>query len=261
MSPAAKLLPRPPARKRWGQHFLVDPNLIRKVIEAIGPQPEDAFLEIGPGHGELTLPLAAQGGSVIAVEVDPLLIAPLRETAPPNVTVIQGDILAVDLEELLPEGSRIYGSLPYNITSPLIFRLLEHRNRWRDAHFIVQREVAERLAAEPGSRVYGRLSVMVQAYLSVQRCFHLPATVFRPRPKVDSTLVRLEPQSQHGPIANEGLFTDVVRLAFGQRRKKLANALKPLNAGELLSELSLANLRAEEVPVEGYMEIVRGLLL
>ncbi|MFB0516699.1 MAG: 16S rRNA (adenine(1518)-N(6)/adenine(1519)-N(6))-dimethyltransferase RsmA [Candidatus Neomarinimicrobiota bacterium] len=274
MSAAAKLFSPPPARKRWpryqrdeprprrrwGQHFLVDPNLIRKVVATIDPQPEDTFLEIGPGHGELTLPLAERAGSVTAVEIDPLLVEPLRALAPSNVTIIQDDILEVDLEELLPTGSRVYGSLPYNITSPLLFRLLEHRGRWRDAHFIVQKEVAERMTAAPGGKVYGRLSVMVQAQASVRRCFNLPASVFRPRPRVDSTLVRLEPQQEHGAIADEELFAQVVRLAFGQRRKKLANALKSLEAGELLAELGLADLRAEEVAVAGYLEIVRELL-
>ena len=120
--------------------------------------------------------------------------------------------------------------------------------------------LAERLTASPGGKIYGRLSVMVQAYCAVRRCFNLPAGVFRPRPKVDSTLVRLEPQPEHGPIADEELFARVVRLAFGQRRKKLANALKSLEAGELLAELGLADLRAEKVTVADYLKIVRELL-
>ena len=131
---------RPPARKRWGQHFLADPNLIRKIVATIKPQPEDVFLEIGPGHGELSLPLAERASSVTAVEIDPLLVEPLRALVPPNVTIIHNDILKVDFEALLPQGSRVYGSLPYNITSPLIFRLLEHRGRWRDAYFIAHPE-------------------------------------------------------------------------------------------------------------------------
>ncbi|UCD38522.1 MAG: 16S rRNA (adenine(1518)-N(6)/adenine(1519)-N(6))-dimethyltransferase RsmA [Fidelibacterota bacterium] len=257
---ADERLPRPPARKRWGQNFLTDPNLIRKIVATIDPQPDDSFLEIGPGHGELTIPLAQQAGRVTAVDIDPLLVEPLRQAVPPNVTVIQDDILKVNLPAVLPVGCRIYGSLPYNITSPILFRLLEQRSRWRDAHFIVQREVADRMAAAPGSKVYGRLSVMVQAFTKVSKCFDLPPTVFRPRPKVSSALVHLEPAEQHGTIEDEELFARVVRRAFGQRRKKLANALKPLEAGELLAELGLADLRAEEVVVDGYLEIVRRLV-
>ncbi|UCH62695.1 MAG: 16S rRNA (adenine(1518)-N(6)/adenine(1519)-N(6))-dimethyltransferase RsmA [Fidelibacterota bacterium] len=259
MEAVAKLLSRPPARKRWGQHFLTDPNLIRKVVATIDPQPEDVFLEIGPGHGELTLPLSKRAGSLTAVEIDPLLVEPLRALVPPNVTIIHSDILEADFEALLPLGSRVYGSLPYNITSPLIFRLLEHRGRWLDAHFIIQKEVAERLTAAPGGKVYGRLSVMVQAYCAVRRCFKLSAAVFRPRPKVDSTLVHLEPQQGHGTIADEELFARVVRLAFGQRRKKLANALKRLPVQDILTDLSLAELRAEKVAVDDYIRFTNRL--
>ncbi len=244
---------RPPARKRWGQHFLADPNIIRKVVATVDPGPEDVFLEIGPGHGELTLPLAEAAGSVTAVEIDPLLVEALQATAPPNVTILRGDILKTDFAEVIPAGCRIYGSLPYNITSPLIFRLLEYRQRWREAHFIVQKEVAGRMTASPGGKVYGRLSVMVQALATVRRCFDLPATIFRPRPKVDSTLIRLEPAEAHGAIADRRLFARVVRLAFGQRRKKLSNALKTLPVQDILHEMGLAQLRAEKVAVADYI--------
>ncbi len=251
---------RPPARKRWGQHFLADPNLIRKVVATIDPRPEEHFLEIGPGHGELTLPLAERAGSVTAVEIDPLLVEPLRAMVPPNVTIIHGDILEVDLDDILPAGSRVYGSLPYNITSPLLFRLLDHRRRWRDAHFIVQQEVARRMTASPVGKVYGRLSVMVQALAAAERCFDLPATVFRPRPKVDSTLIQLVPAQTHGVITDEELFARVVRLAFGQRRKKLSNALKTLPVKDILNEMGLAELRAEKVAVADYIRLANRLL-
>ena len=250
---------RPPARKRWGQHFLADPNLIRKVVATIDPQPQDSFLEIGPGHGELTLPLAEAAGSVTAVEIDPLLVEPLRALGPPNVTIIHNDILKVDFEALLPSGSRVYGSLPYNITSPLIFRLLEHRRQWRDAYFIVQQEVAQRMTASPGGKVYGRLSVMMQALATVRRCFVLPAAVFRPRPKVDSVLIHIRPEDAHGTIVDGELFARVVRLAFGQRRKKLANALKRLPVQDILADMILAELRAEKVAVADYIRLANRL--
>lgn len=250
----------PPARKRWGQHFLADPNLIRKVVVTIDPGPEDTFLEIGPGHGELTLPLAARASSVAAVEVDPRLAGPLRGMVPPNVTIVQDDILEVDLDALLLAGSRVYGSLPYNITSPILFRLLEYRGRWRDAHFIVQKEFAERMTASPGGKVYGRLSVMVQALATVRRCFNLPAAVFRPRPKVDSVLIHIRPEEAHGTIVDGELFARVVRLAFGQRRKKLANALKTLPVKDILQDMGLGDLRAERLTVSDYVRLANRLL-
>ena len=251
--------PWPRPRKRWGQNFLVDPNLIRKIVAAIGPEPEDHFLEIGPGHGELTLPLASAAGRVTAVDIDPLLVGPLGQLVPGNVTVIQDDILAVDLAAILPGGSRLYGSLPFNITSPLIFRLLRHRARWRDAHFLVQKEVADRIAARPGNKIYGRLTVMVQAFTAVEHCFDLPAEAFRPTPAVDSALIRLVPGEVQGVIADEGQFAQLVRLAFGQRRKKLSNALKVLQAGDLLAELGLGDLRAERLAVADYVRLAKGL--
>ena len=250
----------PHPRRRWGQHFLADPNLIRKVVATIDPGPEDTFLEIGPGHGELTLPLAARAGLVTAVEIDPLLVEQLRQVAPSNVTIIQDDILEVDLDALLPAGSRVYGSLPYNITSPILFRLLEHRRRWRDAHFIVQKEFAERMTASPGGKVYGRLSVMVQAFAAGRRCFNLPAAVFRPRPKVDSVLIHIRPEEEHGAISDEQLFAQVVRLAFGQRRKKLSNALKTLPVQDILQDMGVGDLRAEKLAVSDYIRLANRLL-
>ena len=249
----------PHPRRRWGQHFLADPNLIRKVVATIDPGPEDTFLEIGPGHGELTLPLAARAGLVVAVEVDPRLVEQLRQVAPSNVTIIQDDILEVDFDALLPPGSRVYGSLPYNITSPILFRLLEHR-QWRDAHFIMQKEVAERMTASPGGKVYGRLSVMVQAFAAGRRCFNLPAAVFRPRPRVESTLIRLQPRQEHGAVSDEQLFAQVVRLAFGQRRKKLSNALKTLPIQDILQDMGVGDLRAEKLAVSDYIRLANRLL-
>ncbi len=250
---------RPPARKRWGQNFLVDPNIIRKIVDTVDPRPDDSFLEIGPGHGELTLPLAERAQAVTAIDIDPWLVDDLKKLVPANVSIIQGDILDADLARLLPAGSRVYGSLPYYITSPIIFRLLDQRHLWRDAHFILQKEVGQRLTEGPGSKVYGRLSVMVQAFASVESCFDLPPTVFHPEPKVESTLLSLRPLNETGAIADHRLFAQVVRLAFGQRRKKLSNALKVLDAGDLLAEMGLSDLRAERVPVADYIDLANRL--
>lgn len=247
-------LDRPPARKRWGQNFLVDNNMVDRIVRAVNPQQNDHFIEIGPGHGELTRPLAESGARITAVDIDPLLIDDLRASLPVNVTIIHGDILDANLPELLGEGARIYGSLPYNITSPIIFNLLKERHRWTDAHFIMQKEVGERMGAIHGSKVYGRLSVMVQALAEVERCFVIPPTVFQPQPKVDSVLMRIIPKLESG-ITDPRLFETVVRLAFGQRRKKLSNALKSLDQTELLQTHGLNDLRAERVSVEQYVSL------
>ncbi len=244
----------PPARKRWGQNFLVDGNYISKIIAAIGPGADEHFLEIGPGHGELTIPLARQADSVTAIDIDPWLVEDLREQAPGNVTIIEGDVLEADVEALLPEGVRVYGSLPYYITSQILFRLIDHRHRWQDGHFMVQKEVARRMVARPGRKDYGRLTVMLQAYCDVTSRFNLPPTVFRPMPKVDSSLIAVVPRAETG-LDDEKVFSRVVRLAFGQRRKKLSNALKVLEAGDLLAEMGLADLRADAVSVEAFIEL------
>lgn len=246
---------RPPVRKRWGQHFLTDPNTIGRIVAQVNPSPGDNFLEIGPGHGELTIPLAETGATVTAVDIDPLLLDELRLRVPTNVTLQQGDILKADLGVLLADGARVYGSLPYNISSQIIFKLLEHRRRWTDGHFVVQKEVAQRMAAGPGSKTYGRLSVMLQAFAGVQTVFNLPPTVFRPRPKVDSTLVRIVPGAPVIGIADPRRFEVLVRAAFSQRRKKLSNALKSLEAADAIMELGLADLRAEQISVEAFIEL------
>lgn len=245
----------PPVRKRWGQHFLSDPNTIAGIVSAVNPLPTDHFLEIGPGRGALTIPLAESGAQVTAVDIDPLLIDELRQSVPANVTLEQGDILKSDLGALLGENCRVYGSLPFNISSQIIFKLLEHRQRWIDGHFIVQREVAQRMVAGPGSKTFGRLSVMLQAYAKVQPVLTLPPTVFQPRPQVDSSLVRIVPAEPGVAIANTSRFEALVRAAFSQRRKKLSNALKALGGAEASQELGLAGLRAEQISVEAFIEL------
>ena len=255
MANALTINRHPPVRKRWGQHFLSDPNTIAGIVSAVNPLPGDHFLEIGPGRGALTVPLAASGAKVIAVDIDPLLIDELANNVPANVTLEQGDILKADLAALLGEGCRVYGSLPYNISSQIIFKLLEHRKRWTDGHFIVQREVAQRMVAGPGSKTFGRLSVMLQAYAKVQPVLNLPPTVFQPRPQVDSSLVRIVPADPGVAITDTRRFEVLVRAAFSQRRKKLSNALKALGGATASSELGLAGLRAEQISVEAFIEL------
>lgn len=250
---------RPPIRKRWGQHFLSDPNTINRIVAAIDPQTTDDLLEIGPGHGEITIPLASTVRHITAVDIDPMLVAGLEGMVGANVTLVQEDILKSDLAALLTEGIRVYGSLPYNISSQIIFSLLKHRLKWRDGHFIMQREVADRLAASHGSKTYGRLSVMVQAYATVEKVLELPPTVFIPRPKVSSTLVRLTPKGARTGIQDDRRFEVLVRAAFGQRRKMLSNALKGLDTGSHLAAMEISGLRAEQVPVDQFINLANQL--
>jgi len=217
-------------RRRFGQHFL-EPAWVRKLVEAIAPRADDVFLEIGPGRGQLTFPLAAAARRVIAVEVDRDLAADLTRTAPPNVTVITGDVLAIDPWSVLPDGAeapvvRAAGNLPFNISSPILFALIAAHARdprLRDATLMLQREVADRLSAKRGTGDYGVLSVFVQRRAEVRRVLDLPPGAFRPPPKVHSAVVRLEFRSDVPPAPPN--FESLVRGVFTQRRKTMANAL------------------------------------
>jgi 16S rRNA (adenine1518-N6/adenine1519-N6)-dimethyltransferase len=217
-------------RKRFGQHFL-ETAWVRKLVEAIGPGPDDVFLEIGPGRGALTFPLAAAASRVIAIEIDRDLAAGLTRTAPPNVTVLTGDVLAMDLWSVLPDGAdapvvRAAGNLPYNISSPILFALIAAHARdprLRDATLMLQREVADRLSAKPGTGDYGVLSVFVQRRADVRRVLDLPPGAFRPPPKVHSAVVRLDFRRDVAPAPPN--FESLVRGVFTHRRKTMANAL------------------------------------
>jgi 16S rRNA (adenine1518-N6/adenine1519-N6)-dimethyltransferase len=207
-------------RKRFGQHFLHDPGIVRRLVEAIAPAPGDFILEIGPGEGVLTAPLAASGARVAAVEIDRDLAAALHVE---GVSVQVADALEYDFAAL-PAGARIVGNLPYNISTPLLFRIAEAAPPLRDLHFMLQREVVERMVAAPSTPAYGRLSVMLQARFRMARLFSVAAGAFRPPPRVESAVVRLEPLAE--PL-DRGLpqFAALVRRAFSARRKTLRNAL------------------------------------
>lgn len=227
------------ARKRFGQHFL-EAAWADKLVAAIEPHPGDQFLEIGPGPGALTLRLAPLVAHVTALEIDRDLIAALAPKLPANVSLLQADILSVDLATVMPSGPvRVAGNLPYNIASPILFRLIEEYRRppppadggalrggtLIDATLMVQREVADRIAAGPGSREYGALSIGVQTYADVRRVLTLPPGAFRPPPKVHSAVVRLTFRPPRVRILDERLFDRMVRSIFTQRRKTLVNSL------------------------------------
>ncbi len=211
-------------RKRFGQHFLHDPGVLAKIVAAIAPGAADCMLEIGPGEGVLTRLLLAKLPHLSAIEIDRDLAARLAEEFPPGrLTLHCADALEFDFASL-PAGLRVVGNLPYNISTPLLFRLAACAARLRDAHFMLQREVAGRMVAKPSTPEYGRLSVMLQARFAMQQLLRVPAGAFRPPPQVESALVRLVPLAAP-PACDPARFADVVRRAFSARRKTLRNAL------------------------------------
>jgi len=218
-----------PAKKGLGQHFLHERGVIEKMLLAIDPKPDDRFVEIGPGQGALTFPLLDRHGALTAIEFDRDLLEPLRAAATAHgaLTLIHADVMNVDFGALAAGTPfRLVGNLPYNLSSPILFHALAHAAWIRDMHFMLQKEVVDRMAAPPGSKVYGRLSVMLQAYCDVTALFKVPPGAFRPPPKVDSAVVRLVPKSPDRiGIDAPTHFEAVVRAAFGQRRKTLRNAL------------------------------------
>lgn len=242
---------RPRPRKRFAQHFL-EPAWAARLVETLDPRPGDAFLEIGPGRGALTRPLAATGAPIVAIEIDRDLVACLADELPPNVTVVAGDVLEVDvlpiLFGLLPQRPatgpvaaggpgawrlRVVGNLPYNVTSPILFRLLalqKESGAFADASLMMQREVADRLVARPGTKAYGVLSILVPLEAEVSRLMALPPGAFRPAPRVRSAVVGLRFRPAAVPIADAPLFEAMVRRMFMRRRKTVLNALRPFAA-------------------------------
>ena len=221
------------AKKALGQHFLHESAYIERIVDAVAPRPGDRLVEIGPGQGALTLPLLERHGALTVIEFDRDLIAPLTRAASGHgeLEVIHRDVLEVDFGALKGAGAplRLVGNLPYNISSPILFHVLDHAAAIADMHFMLQKEVVDRMAAAPGSKAYGRLSVMLQAACVVVPLFTVPPGAFRPPPKVDSAVVRLAPRPPgEAGIDDPGRFSAVVRAAFGQRRKTLRNALSGL---------------------------------
>lgn len=230
-------------QKRWGQHFLCDPAVARRIVEAARLAPDAAVLEIGPGLGALTDGLAARAASLHLVEIDRGLAERLtaRYAGATNVRVVVGDVLELPPEVLLPPGDvTVVANLPYNVSTPVLFRLLAWRARVRRAVVMLQREVAERLAAKPGEEARGVLSVLVQTWADVRIAFGVSRRSFLPRPRVDSAVVILDiAEAPRVPLADAAVYGAVVRAAFGQRRKMLRNALAALAAARGLDAAGL----------------------
>jgi 16S rRNA (adenine1518-N6/adenine1519-N6)-dimethyltransferase len=248
-------------RKRFGQHFLEDQGVITRLIAAIAPEPTEHLVEIGPGLGVLTRELAPLAISLDAVEIDRDLIHVLEKLVLlyPNLKVHQADALKFDFTTLTTAGQklRVVGNLPYNISTPLLFHLLDQMTVIEDMHFMLQKEVVERMAANPGTHSYGRLSVMVQYKCQVEELFVVPASAFNPPPKVESAVVRLIPYAQLPFVATDfARFGLIVRQAFSQRRKMLHNCLKDLVSVADLERLGIdANARPEQLSVADFVKI------
>lgn len=248
-------------RKRFGQHFLVDPRYVERIVAAVDPRPGQPVVEIGPGNGALTGPLIERAGHVSAIEIDRDLAAALRARFPPHrLTLVEGDALRVDFARF-GSGLRIVGNLPYNIGSPLLFRLAAQAHAIADATVMLQKEVVDRMTAAPATADYGRLTVMLQVLFAVERLFVIPPGAFRPAPKVDSAVARLTPLGERAPaLADAALFARVVAAAFAQRRKTLRNALSSLCDEAALRAAGIdPGARGETLPVAGFARLANAL--
>lgn len=253
------------ARKRFSQNFLVEPGYIRRIVETLCLTPTDRVVEIGPGRGAITEQLVASTARLTVIEIDWDLVRLLSERFP-TLDIRSADALRLDFSELHPDVSRfrVVGNLPYNISTPLIFHLLQYGERIEDATFMLQDEVVDRLTAEPGTKKWGRLSVMVQYHCKVERLFQVPPTAFQPRPQVKSRIVRLQPWRCKPTTARcERALGQVVAAAFGQRRKTLRNALKSLpedSAERMVDRVEIDwQARPETLDIDAFVRLADAL--
>jgi 16S rRNA (adenine1518-N6/adenine1519-N6)-dimethyltransferase len=249
--------PQHRARRRFGQNFLHDPRVIERIVGAIDPQPGQSIVEIGPGQAALTRALVERAGQITAIEIDRDLAAWLRtQFTPAQLNLIEADALDFDWTAL-PGTLRLVGNLPYNISSPLLFSLVPIAERVIDQHFMLQKEVVDRMVAPPGSRTYGRLSVMLQFRYRLTRLFDVPRGAFKPAPQVTSSIVRMQPlPAEQLPAVDHAVFTRVVAAAFGQRRKTLRNALGTLLSAESISRAGVnPQARAEVLGVADFVRL------
>jgi 16S rRNA (adenine1518-N6/adenine1519-N6)-dimethyltransferase len=248
-------------RKRFGQHFLHDKHVIQQLVDVIAPDPGDHLVEIGPGQGALTAPVLKIVQKMDAIEIDRDLITPLKMRFMNKGTLIihEVDALEFDFGTLLENHQplRIIGNLPYNISTPLIFHLLKYADHIQDMHFMLQKEVVDRMAAKPKEEAYGRLSIMVQYHCEVVKLFSVSPSAFYPPPQVESSIIRLRPYRTPPHFAKEYRhFADIVRVAFSHRRKTLKNSLKELMKEDDWKKIEIdTHLRPEELSVKDYVNI------
>jgi len=252
-------------KKSFGQHFLHEKRYIERIVSAVAPRADERVVEIGPGEGALTLPLLAAAGRLTAIELDTDLIPGLqaRASAIGTLEIVHADVLKVDFTALAQRLGvprvRLAGNLPYYISSPILFHCVDHAAAIEDMHFMLQKEVVDRMAAEPGSKVYGRLSVMLQLACRVEPLFTVPPGAFRPPPKVDSAVVRLVPLAEHERHdADPQRVHAIVKAAFAQRRKTLANGLKTLLGSEAIASAGIdPKARAETLAPDDFVRLAK----
>ena len=246
-------------RKKWGQNFLADRNLLEKIVRTIDPKKSDSILEIGPGEGALTELIYPIVKEMVAIEIDPMLIEHLKNRESlKGLNIVHGDVLLQDIESLPVKNLvRVIGNIPYNITSPIIFWLIEQLHFWDDAFIMMQKEVAERLSAVAGTKAYGRFTVVTGAYLNMEYCFTIPPDVFIPKPKVDSAIIRFT-KKENPLISDEKYmrFNKLVSAAFSQRRKMLRNTLKGWDIHPDLQEQINFSRRPETLTIEEFVTLV-----
>ena len=252
-----------PARKRFGQNFLHSPGVIARIVATLAPEAGQALVEIGPGHGALTGPVLERAGALTAIELDRDLAHELTERfAPRGLALIRADALRFDFATLVPPGGRlrVFGNLPYNISTPLLFHLLAQRAVIKDMLFMLQREVVDRMAAAPGDDDYGRLTVMLQYACEVEALFVVPPGAFSPAPKVQSRIVQLTPHATlPHPAADERRFADLVQRAFAQRRKTLRNSLSGAVTEAQFAAAGIdPGLRPEVLSVADFVRLADG---
>ena len=248
-----------PFRKKWGQNFLTDSNLLDRIVRTVEPQENDNFIEIGPGDGSLTELIFPKVKQMVVVEIDPLLIKHLSIRSDfDGLHIIHGDILLQDIADLpIEDPFLIVGYIPYNITSSIIFWLIEQLDFWDDAFIMMQKEVAQRLTANIGTKEYSRISVVVGAYLDMEMCFKIPPDVFIPKPKVESAIIRFTKKSSPIVADNQYVkFNKIVKMAFSKRRKMLRNSLNDFDIPVSIQEEIDFTRRPETLSIEEFAKLL-----
>jgi len=248
-----------PFRKKWGQNFLVDSNLLKKIAHTINPKSNNCILEIGPGEGALSEKIFPIVKEMVGVEIDPLLIEKLKKHDKlKDLSIIKGDILLYEIDKLpISNPVRVIGNIPYNITTPIIFWLIEQLDYWDDAFLMVQKEVANRLVAQASTKSYGKLTVVVGAYLDIKSKFTIPPDVFIPKPKVDSAFIHLKKKSK--PLIEDKnyiKFNKIVSTAFNQRRKMLKNSMKSWDLSDQIIEKIDFSRRPENLSIKEFASLI-----
>jgi len=240
-------------KKRWGQNFLIDKNICKKIVKSINLKKNTPLLEIGPGAGAITKLLAKEVESLTAIEIDSSLCKILEDEKISNLQIINKDILKINLASM--NHKVIVGNLPYYITTPIIFNFFNSEMLWEEMYFLMQKEVADRILAKPGKKIYGRLTIMSQIFCEVERLFNISANVFRPIPKVESTFVKFKRTKKYN-INDYHKFERNIRIIFNQRRKKLKNCISEDMNLNISENINLLDKRPEQISIQEYVELI-----